>query len=767
MSWKTIRGCLYGGMLYLSGASVFAQAVLVTGTVRDINTHQALPHVNIFIQGTRLGTTSNISGRFTLRVPADRSGAVIMFRHIGYEEKAVPLKDLRQTGTVYLQPRVIAYPGLTVVGVPEARPEIESDLPQSYAIIEARQFQIRGFTDAGDLLRTDQSIQVEEELSGKKTIGIRGGNPDEVIVLFNGIKLNNAYDNVFDLSLIDLEDIRRVEIIKGSNTALYGPEAFAGVVNIVPRMQLDYSLRFQQRFGTYRSGNWGLHINPQKLFGQSDRLKLSYSLKRGGLKRIYDAVEPGQGNALTNRSLHHTAILSYRVGKTDSSFMAGDLTGMFLHTSLDYENSRYGQELENTNQLLSLRYLGRFWRFSDFDLSLSYKNLDEQQALNAAEERLDRNIRDRSYYLNLKNQFRLKKLFVLVGYQFQLTDLDYLDRREGRSMIRLGIEASQLQRRHHGVVAIAKLRHHPESLFLQKVDVGLSFRHDIVSDRQLQAQFRRTGIDSLSALQPQPFSTHNWRRTTAKFALEFVGISRFLAMKSFIKFGVNAKFPTLFQQISSPNTLNPVRPIAATLMPEKNRSMEIGIELMRQIDTHPSIYGWAFSAVYFQNHYDNKIKMVGLPLLPISFYENVYNAGISGIEIKPVLYLYRKKVTLEFGLSRYFISEKSAFPFKSDLKRTFTLNVDHAGYSFQLLWFYESDQIGWIPFTGENVKLAQVTLPKFSNLDLHLSKSFEWSKLKFFLNLSGRNLINKGDRIVLQGLALRDRRYYITIGAQY
>ncbi|PJF38645.1 MAG: hypothetical protein CUN54_10415, partial [Phototrophicales bacterium] len=118
---------------------------------------------------------------------------------------------------VYLQPRVIPLPGVEVQET-AVKSEIERDLPQTLSIIEARQFDIRGFVDAGDLLRIDHSVQIDEELSGRKTAAIRGGNPDEVVVLYNGVKMNNAYDNVFDLSLIDLEDIQRFEIIKGSNT---------------------------------------------------------------------------------------------------------------------------------------------------------------------------------------------------------------------------------------------------------------------------------------------------------------------------------------------------------------------------------------------------------------------------------------------------------------------------------------------------------------------------------------------------------------------
>jgi hypothetical protein len=49
---------------------------------------------------------------------------------------------------------------------------------------------------------------------------------------------------------------------------------------------------------------------------------------------------------------------------------------------------------------------------------------------------------------------------------------------------------------------------------------------------------------------------------------------------------------------------------------------------------------------------------------------------------------------------------------------------------------------------------------------VHLSKTFQLGRLKLFANASGRNLLND-DTTILQGLAIRDRRYYLTMGAQY
>jgi len=54
----------------------------------------------------------------------------------------------------------------------------------------------------------------------------------------------------------------------------------------------------------------------------------------------------------------------------------------------------------------------------------------------------------------------------------------------------------------------------------------------------------------------------------------------------------------------------------------------------------------------------------------------------------------------------------------------------------------------------------------FIQLKTAVSKAFEIRRLKLFANASARNLLNE-DGVVLQGLALRDRRFYLTMGAQY
>ena len=754
--------------LTLTATVAKAQEVKVTGIVRDINTHRELSNVNIYIKDTQIGTSSDVAGRYLFSIRGATGQLIIVFRHIAYEPLEISFESLLKKQDIYLQPRVIPLKGTMIEEERVQLLEIEKDLPQTISMIEAKDFEIRGYIDAGDLLRTDHSVQVEEELSGKKTVAIRGGNPDEVIVLYNGIKMNSAYDNVFDMSLIDLEDVERFEIIKGSNTALYGSEAFSGVINIVPKMEHDYNIRFQQRLGTYRSGNWGLH-----LYHKLNRLSGSYSFKHGTTKRRF-VDEPPDKQLLENTSLHHTANINYIFSKNSDRATANSLGAMYIYTSLKHDNQRDVESLSNFNELLSFKYNGDVAKLKNLDLSVSLQRLEEERYLASGTGSLHRNIANRAVHFNAHKRLKFGQVDLLFGYQFQYADLEFSDERRNLQQHHIGLESAQFHRQHHGIVSIAKLRGDIASDFLQAVDLNVSFRYDLVQDEQANPVIRSDTLETDQAEIVGFFNNNNWQEPMVKFALKLPGYRKNLAFNCYLSFGINTRFPTLFQQICSPALVTSTA-TQPNLSPEKNTSLELSVDVARDIRGEGSIYGWQISGNFFQNYYDNKFRIFTSPGFPVPFYDNVPNARISGVETKSSVFFFRKKVTVEVGLSRYFISEKSAFPFKSDFKRTMNFIVNHTGYSFQLHWFKEGEQTGWIRqhslltepmFLPGFIPFAEITLPDYSNLDLHLSKTFHISKFKLFLNFSGRNLLDD-DEVNLQGLAIRDRRFYLTLGVQY
>ncbi|OQX94758.1 hypothetical protein B6I21_09000, partial [candidate division KSB1 bacterium 4572_119] len=149
-------------LLFPLSLSLFSQQVIIKGKILDVNTHRAVPHANIYVKGTKVGTISDFAGKFNLTIPKAHSKMVLLFQHINYDIKEIAINEIKK----YLQPRVIPLPGVEVEAVGEHL-EIKKDLPQMISVVKAKEFELRGFVDAGDLLRTDHSVQVDEDLSGK------------------------------------------------------------------------------------------------------------------------------------------------------------------------------------------------------------------------------------------------------------------------------------------------------------------------------------------------------------------------------------------------------------------------------------------------------------------------------------------------------------------------------------------------------------------------------------------------------------------------
>ena len=88
------------------------------------------------------------------------------------------------------------------------------------------------------LLQSLSGIHVESVTSrgGLSGVYLRGGEPNYTAVLINGIKVNdsgNSRGGAFDFSLLDVNSIERIEIVKGPLSSVYGSDAMAGVINII------------------------------------------------------------------------------------------------------------------------------------------------------------------------------------------------------------------------------------------------------------------------------------------------------------------------------------------------------------------------------------------------------------------------------------------------------------------------------------------------------------------------------------------------------
>ncbi|HSE96482.1 MAG TPA: TonB-dependent receptor plug domain-containing protein, partial [Methylomirabilota bacterium] len=99
-------------------------------------------------------------------------------------------------------------------------------------VLEAQQYRL-----VEEALRAVPGVDVQRSGSPGKltTIRIRGANPTQVQVLIDGVRVKSATTGDFDFADLPLDDIERIEVVRGPQSTLYGADAVGGVVNIITR----------------------------------------------------------------------------------------------------------------------------------------------------------------------------------------------------------------------------------------------------------------------------------------------------------------------------------------------------------------------------------------------------------------------------------------------------------------------------------------------------------------------------------------------------
>jgi len=110
------------------------------------------------------------------------------------------------------------------------------ELGVSATVITAEEIERRQAKDAVDLLRDVAGINVAQQGSrgGVVSLFARGGESNFTLVLIDGVRVNEA-GGFFDFSSLATANIERIEIIRGSQSALYGSDAIGGVINIITK----------------------------------------------------------------------------------------------------------------------------------------------------------------------------------------------------------------------------------------------------------------------------------------------------------------------------------------------------------------------------------------------------------------------------------------------------------------------------------------------------------------------------------------------------
>ena len=170
--------------------------------------------------------------------------------------------------------------------------EAISKAPGVVSVITSSDIRAMGATHLDEVLETIPGLHVaRSDLSRLEPVysirGIHSGFSAQVLFLFNGVEFKNPYSGGLPAAFrLPLNGIERIEVIKGASSALYGANAYSGVINIVPKKVRDYSPTIAEvRLGSFGSQDFTVQHQYKNALGAGYFLSLEHQSSDGDSKR--------------------------------------------------------------------------------------------------------------------------------------------------------------------------------------------------------------------------------------------------------------------------------------------------------------------------------------------------------------------------------------------------------------------------------------------------------------------------------------------------
>lgn len=191
----------------------------IQGVVRDSVSGETLPGAHVVIQDRRIGTTTNSVGRFTLlNIPTD--SLTLRVSYLGYEPKELSVKASHDPLFLEIRLRQQAF-GLEGIEVTAGRSiDVVRDISQ--VTISPQQIETLPALGEVDVFRALQLLPGVAAADDGSGLYIRGGTPDQNLVLFDGMTMYHV-DHFFGLfSAFNADAVKDIRTYTGGFPAKYG-----------------------------------------------------------------------------------------------------------------------------------------------------------------------------------------------------------------------------------------------------------------------------------------------------------------------------------------------------------------------------------------------------------------------------------------------------------------------------------------------------------------------------------------------------------------
>ncbi|MFZ3042295.1 MAG: TonB-dependent receptor [Thiobacillus sp.] len=215
--------------------------------------------------------------------------------------------------------------GETIIVTPTRAPQKLAAPLQHTSVITRADIESSTATDLSTLLRQASGVEIAQSggMGAQTAIRIRGSESDHVLVLIDGVRVNSVTSGATAIDQILLDEVERIEIVRGNVSSVYGSEAIGGVVQIFTRRgEGDMKVSGSASAGTDSYRKLALSIGGQAgdsrvRFGAARTQTDGFSSVRSEfISSPEDIDDDGYRNTTLNLALSHRIQAGHEIGLT-------------------------------------------------------------------------------------------------------------------------------------------------------------------------------------------------------------------------------------------------------------------------------------------------------------------------------------------------------------------------------------------------------------------------------------------------------------------
>lgn len=252
-----------------------AQTIYITGSIKDAETREPLVFASVYLHPLSKGTTTNEAGVFSLSLSQNQlADARLILSFIGYQTDTIKLSNRQTRYTFFLKPDFNALKEVVVIsGTMKEVSKMDSPIPVE--VYSPALFLKNPTPNIFESLSMINGVQPQLNCNVCNTgdIHINGMEGPYTMVLLDGMPIVSSLSTVYGLAGIPNSLVKRIEIVKGPASTLYGSEAVGGLINIItqdpvtsPALKTDISVTSLQEYNVDLSTRWKLK-NARALLG--------------------------------------------------------------------------------------------------------------------------------------------------------------------------------------------------------------------------------------------------------------------------------------------------------------------------------------------------------------------------------------------------------------------------------------------------------------------------------------------------------------------